>query len=150
VSILAYALRRLLWAVPLLLLVMLATYALLRGMGGDPFVQARPLPRQVQIDVVAADPPPSRPAEHARDPRRRLPARAPGVILGEAFLSVLGLGPNPPTPTWGNMAIEGVRFHRIWNVALPSGAIAAFAILANLLADSLQEALDPRRAGVEG
>jgi ABC-type dipeptide/oligopeptide/nickel transport system permease subunit len=71
----------------------------------------------------------------------------PGVILGEAFLSVLGLGPNPPTPTWGNMAVEGVRFHRIWNVALPSASIAVFAILANLLADSLQERLDPRRAG---
>jgi oligopeptide transport system permease protein len=38
VSLFAYALRRLLWSVPLLLLVMLATYALLRGMGGDPFV----------------------------------------------------------------------------------------------------------------
>ena len=37
-SLLAFALRRLLWAIPLLLLVMLATYALLRGMGGDPFV----------------------------------------------------------------------------------------------------------------
>ena len=74
----------------------------------------------------------------------------PGVILGEAFLSVLGLGPSPPTPTWGNMAVEGVRFHRVWNVALPSAAIATFAILANLLADSLQEALDPRRAGARG
>ena len=74
----------------------------------------------------------------------------PGVILGEAFLSVLGLGPNPPTPTWGNMAVEGVRFHRVWNVALPSAAIAVFAILANLLADSLQEALDPRRARGRG
>jgi oligopeptide transport system permease protein len=74
----------------------------------------------------------------------------PGVILGEAFLSFLGLGPNPPTPTWGNMAVEGVRFHRVWNVALPSAAIAIFAILANLLADSLQEALDPRRAGARG
>jgi peptide/nickel transport system permease protein len=72
----------------------------------------------------------------------------PGVILGEAFLSVLGLGPNPPTPTWGNMAVEGIRFHRIWNVALPSAAIAVFAILANLLADAFQEAIDPR--GAEG
>lgn len=70
----------------------------------------------------------------------------PGVILGEAFLSVLGLGPNPPTPTWGNMAVEGIRFHRIWNVALPSASIALFAILANLLADTFQERLDPRRA----
>jgi ABC-type dipeptide/oligopeptide/nickel transport system permease subunit len=70
----------------------------------------------------------------------------PGIILGEAFLSVLGLGPNPPTPTWGNMAVEGVRFHRVWNVALPSLAIAVFAVLANVLADALQDALDPRRA----
>ena len=37
-SLLAYALRRLLWSIPLLLLVMLATYALMRGMGGDPFI----------------------------------------------------------------------------------------------------------------
>ena len=37
-SIFAFALRRILWSVPLLLLVMLATFALLRGMGGDPFV----------------------------------------------------------------------------------------------------------------
>ncbi|MGZ8782861.1 MAG: ABC transporter permease [Gaiellaceae bacterium] len=70
----------------------------------------------------------------------------PGVIIGEAFLSVLGLGPNPPTPTWGNMAVEGIRFHRIWNVALPSAMIAVFAVLANLLADAFQEAIDPRRA----
>jgi ABC-type dipeptide/oligopeptide/nickel transport system permease subunit len=70
----------------------------------------------------------------------------PGVIVGEAFLSVLGLGPNPPTPTWGNMAVEGIRFHRIWNVALPSAMIALFAVLANLLADAFQEAIDPRRA----
>jgi ABC-type dipeptide/oligopeptide/nickel transport system permease component len=37
VGILAFALRRLLWAIPLLLLIMLATFALLRGAGGDPF-----------------------------------------------------------------------------------------------------------------
>jgi ABC-type dipeptide/oligopeptide/nickel transport system permease subunit len=70
----------------------------------------------------------------------------PGVILGEAFLSVLGLGPNPPTATWGNMAVEGIRFHRIWNVALPCAAIALFAVLANVLADRLQAAIDPRQA----
>jgi oligopeptide transport system permease protein len=38
VSLLAYALRRLVWSIPLLFLVLLATYALMRGMGGDPFV----------------------------------------------------------------------------------------------------------------
>jgi oligopeptide transport system permease protein len=38
VGLLAYTLRRLAWSVPLFLLVLLATYALMRGMGGDPFV----------------------------------------------------------------------------------------------------------------
>jgi ABC-type dipeptide/oligopeptide/nickel transport system permease subunit len=71
----------------------------------------------------------------------------PGVILGEAFLSVLGLGPNPPTPTWGNVTVEGIHFANVWAVTLPSAAIALFAVVANLLADSFQEALDPRRAG---
>lgn len=71
----------------------------------------------------------------------------PGVILGEAFLSVLGLGPNPPTPTWGNIAVEGVHFGNAWAVTLPSATIALFAVLANLLADRFQEKLDPRRAG---
>jgi ABC-type dipeptide/oligopeptide/nickel transport system permease component len=37
VSLAAFVLRRVLWAVPMLFLVMLATFALLRGTGGDPF-----------------------------------------------------------------------------------------------------------------
>lgn len=69
----------------------------------------------------------------------------PGVVLGEAFLSVLGLGPEPPTATWGNIALEGIHFGRLWLVLLPSAAIALFAISANLLADGLHDALDPRR-----
>jgi peptide/nickel transport system permease protein len=69
----------------------------------------------------------------------------PSVILGEAFLSVLGFGPSPPTATWGNIALEGMRFSNVWLVFLPSLAIATLAIAANLLADGLQAALDPRR-----
>ena len=33
----------------------------------------------------------------------------PGVILGEAFLSFIGLGINPPNASWGSMAQEGAR-----------------------------------------
>ena len=73
----------------------------------------------------------------------------PGVILGEAFLALLGLGPNPPTATWGNMALEGVRFHRVWAVALPSATIVLIAVLANLLADRYQDSLDPGQRRVE-
>jgi ABC-type dipeptide/oligopeptide/nickel transport system permease subunit len=69
----------------------------------------------------------------------------PAVILGEAFLAVLGLGPEAPTATWGNIALEGITFGRLWLVFLPSLAIAVFAIAANLLADGLGDALDPRR-----
>jgi oligopeptide transport system permease protein len=69
----------------------------------------------------------------------------PAVILGEAFLAVLGLGPEAPTPTWGNIALEGITFGRLWLVFLPSLALAIFAVGANLLADGLGDALDPRR-----
>jgi ABC-type dipeptide/oligopeptide/nickel transport system permease subunit len=69
----------------------------------------------------------------------------PTVILGEAFISVLGLGPEPPTATWGNIAQEGLHFSRAWQMFLASGAIAAFALSANVLVDGLHDILDPRR-----
>jgi oligopeptide transport system permease protein len=50
----------------------------------------------------------------------------PAVILGEAFLSVLGLGPNPPTATWGNIAQSGLHFFRLWEMLLATIAITIF------------------------
>lgn len=70
----------------------------------------------------------------------------PGVILGEALASALGLGLNPPAATWGNIAYDGIHRDRLWEVVLPSAAIAVFAVFANLVADGLHDALDPRRA----
>lgn len=70
----------------------------------------------------------------------------PTVILGEAFASALGLGVNPPTATWGNIAFDGIYHGRLYEVFLPSAAIAALAIAANIVADGLHDALDPRRA----
>jgi peptide/nickel transport system permease protein len=70
----------------------------------------------------------------------------PGLILAEAFVSVLGLGLNPPTPTWGTIAQDGINQDRTYEIVLPSLAIAVFAIAANLVADGLQTALQPRRA----
>jgi dipeptide transport system permease protein len=69
----------------------------------------------------------------------------PTVILGEAFISVLGLGPEPPTATWGNMAEEGLHFSNAWEMLLASACIAAFALSANVLVDGLHDVLDPRR-----
>ena len=70
----------------------------------------------------------------------------PTIVLGEAFLSVLGLGPPPPTATWGNMAEQGLHFFRVWEMAVPSAAIAIFVLAANVIADGLHDVLDPRRA----
>ena len=70
----------------------------------------------------------------------------PVIILGEASLSVLGLGPPAPTATWGNVAEEGLHFFRVWQMTLASAAIALFALSANVLADRLHDAVDPRRA----
>jgi ABC-type dipeptide/oligopeptide/nickel transport system permease subunit len=70
----------------------------------------------------------------------------PAIILNEAFVSTLGLGLNPPAATWGNMAYEGIRIGRLWEILLPSIAIAVFAVAANIVADGLDEALDPRRS----
>ena len=70
----------------------------------------------------------------------------PAVILNEAFVSTLGLGLNPPAATWGNLAFEGIEDARLWEVLIPSIAIAIFAIAANIVADGLDDALDPRRS----
>ncbi|MGH3072108.1 MAG: ABC transporter permease [Gaiellaceae bacterium] len=70
----------------------------------------------------------------------------PAVILGEAFLSVLGLGPSPPTATWGNIAQNGLQFFRLWEMLLATVAITVLVLSANVIADGLHDVLDPRRA----
>ncbi len=69
----------------------------------------------------------------------------PTVVVGEAFLAVLGFGPPAPTATWGNIAFDGWHFVRMWEMFLATAAIATFAISANVLADGLHDLLDPRR-----
>ena len=68
----------------------------------------------------------------------------PTIVIGEAFLAVLGLGPQPPTATWGNIADEGLHFGRVWQMTLATGMIVLFALAANVVVDALGEALDPR------
>jgi len=70
----------------------------------------------------------------------------PGVILGEAFLSFIGLGISPPDPSWGAMAQEGRTVFRSHPTAIivPSIAIATLVLCANFVADGLRDALDPR------
>lgn len=70
----------------------------------------------------------------------------PGVVLGEAFLSFIGLGINPPTASWGSMAQDGRDAYRLHPEVLfiPSLAIALLVMCANFIADGLRDALDPR------
>ncbi|MBA3476647.1 MAG: ABC transporter permease [Actinobacteria bacterium] len=70
----------------------------------------------------------------------------PAVVLGEAFLSFIGLGISPPDASWGAMAQEGRTIYRSspHAIIIPSVAIATFVLCANFVADGLRDALDPR------
>jgi oligopeptide transport system permease protein len=70
----------------------------------------------------------------------------PGVILGEAFLSFIGLGINPPKSSWGSLAEDGrsVFLGHPWIIVIPSVAIGYLILCANFIADGLRDALDPR------
>jgi ABC-type dipeptide/oligopeptide/nickel transport system permease subunit len=68
------------------------------------------------------------------------------MILLEATLSFLGLGVQPPTPTWGGMINDGRKYlNQSWTVSLAPGVAIALVILAcNILGDALRDALDPQ------
>jgi len=70
----------------------------------------------------------------------------PGYITFEAFLSFIGLGVNPPTPSWGMMISEGYKAIRSNpHLALYPGLALAITMMAfNFLGDGLRDALDPR------
>ena len=68
------------------------------------------------------------------------------AVLTEATLSFLGLGAEPPTPTWGNIMAEGRNYMREapWIIAIPGGVLAITVMALNLLGDGLRDILDPR------
>lgn len=68
------------------------------------------------------------------------------TILAEAGLSFLGLGAQPPTPSWGAMVSTGKEFLRTapWLSVFPGLFLAASVLSLNLLGDALRDALDPR------
>ena len=71
----------------------------------------------------------------------------PMAILFEAFLSFLGLGVPPPTPSWGAMAADGFHAIRISPhiVLAPAIALSLTLMAFNFLGDGLRDALDPRQ-----
>jgi peptide/nickel transport system permease protein len=68
------------------------------------------------------------------------------AVLAEAALSFLGVGPAPPTPTWGNIIAEGrdYVFDAPWITVFPGIAISLTVLALNLLGDGLRDVLDPR------
>jgi len=72
-----------------------------------------------------------------------------GVILTAAALGFLGLGAQPPTPEWGVMISDAVKFYRQspHMVLFPGLAIMITVLAFNLLGDGLRDALDPSLSG---
>jgi peptide/nickel transport system permease protein len=72
----------------------------------------------------------------------------PVAILAEAALAYLGLGTQPPHPSWGLMLKEAQNFLSLnpWFAVFPGGAIALAVLGLNLLGDGLRDLLDPKTA----
>ena len=66
-------------------------------------------------------------------------------VMLEASLSYLGIGVQPPTPSWGRMISEGQTYYRSapWLILFPGIAIMLTVLGFNLLGDGLRDALDP-------
>ncbi|MEZ5722139.1 MAG: ABC transporter permease [Paracoccaceae bacterium] len=71
------------------------------------------------------------------------------TVLLEATLSYLGVGVQPPTPSWGNIIFENQTYvaNAPWLVFFPGLAIVLLALAFNLLGDALRDALDPKLKG---
>ncbi|HEX4684329.1 MAG TPA: ABC transporter permease [Gemmatimonadaceae bacterium] len=71
-----------------------------------------------------------------------------GAIMAESSLSFLGLGVQPPTPSWGSMIADGRDLYQLrhapWTSVFPGLAIGAAVLGFNLLGDALRDAIDPR------
>jgi peptide/nickel transport system permease protein len=69
-----------------------------------------------------------------------------GAIIAEAALSFLGLGQQPPAPSWGSMLNSAQRFltQAPWLAVFPGAAIFLVVLSFNLVGDGLRDALDPR------
>ncbi|MEI6846989.1 MAG: ABC transporter permease [Chlorobiaceae bacterium] len=75
--------------------------------------------------------------------------RIGSIILTEAGLSFLGLGVQPPTPSWGNIINEGrdSLLNYWWISTFPGIAILTTVVCFNLIGDGVRDALDPRMKG---
>ena len=72
-----------------------------------------------------------------------------GAIMLEAGLSFLGVGIQPPLPSWGSMLYNAMRFWRDypWMPTVPAVVLGVTTVAINFLGDGLNDALNPREAG---
>jgi len=72
----------------------------------------------------------------------------PSAIIFEATLSFLGLGVQPPTPSWGNMLAGAQNYYGVawWYLLFPALALLVTTLAFNLLGDGIRDALDPGAA----
>ncbi|MDF2672401.1 MAG: oppC [Clostridiales bacterium] len=70
----------------------------------------------------------------------------PGAIFQEAYLSFIGLGIAPPTPSWGQLANSGVAAFRVFptQLLIPAIFISITMLSFNIFGDGLRDALDPK------
>lgn len=74
-----------------------------------------------------------------------------GNIIGEAFVSFLGFGVNPTTPTWGNILSNALTFIPLgnwWWPLFPGLAIILTVLAVNFIGDGLRDAFDPRSRAI--
>lgn len=96
---------------------------------GDPWVLGRHiLPNAASVIIVQAT------------------VAIPAAILGEAVLSFLGLGIQPPAPSLGTMLSDAQQFaaRAPWAAVMPGLAIMLLTLAFNIVGDSLRDALDPK------
>jgi peptide/nickel transport system permease protein len=67
------------------------------------------------------------------------------ALITESALSFLGLGAQPPTPSWGYMIATGIQYHQAWWISFFPGLAIFLTVLAfNFLGDAVRDALDSR------
>ena len=89
---------------------------------------------------------PGRKQRRERKAREATLLIAVGIVV-EASLSFVGLGVEPPAPSWGNMLADARQFiysGAWWTYVFPGLAISITVIGFNLLGDALRDQLDPR------
>lgn len=75
----------------------------------------------------------------------------PSAILQESFLSFLGIGIQPPLPTWGSLASDGLNpalnpiHSRWWLLVIPCTFLAITLLSLNFMGDGLRDVFDPKR-----